>query len=320
MSKPTRRAALGLLASLASVAATTAPHLVGAADPIKLRAAALPILDTAAFYVALDQGFFSAEGLDVTIAPEYTGTVGLSGAIAGGYDIVYTNIPSALSAIQQGIDLRFISMGNGMGPPDSTSLLVRKGENLHGPKDFAGKSIGVNGLKSLQWMVMRAWLKAGGMEPDQVTLRDVPFPQMLDALKTKQVDGIFAIEPFLSADLQDSTVDLAGKPFDVIPHVRPAAWVATGDYVQKNPQTVKLFYAGMVKGAAWINANVTSPTFVRIVSAYTKLPPARVASMKNPKAMADLDLGDLRRLAQLMRETGLLTSTADPAKNAYVAK
>ena len=183
-----------------------------------------------------------------------------------------------------------------------------------------GKSIGVNGLKSLQWMVMRAWLKAGGVDPDAVTLRDVPFPQMLDALKNKQVDGVFAIEPFLSADLLDPTIEVTGHPFDVLPKVRPAAWVATADYVQKNPQTVKLFYAAMIKGAAWINANSTSPAFFKIVSAYTKLPPARVAVMKNPVAMADINTGDLRRIAQLMRDTGLLTSTADPAKNAFSAK
>ena len=43
--------------------------------------------------------------------------VGLSGTIAGGYDIVYSNLPSVMSAIQQGIELRYISMGSAMGPP-----------------------------------------------------------------------------------------------------------------------------------------------------------------------------------------------------------
>ena len=318
MFKPSRRAALGAIASLAC-APSLVPRAAGAAGE-KLRAAALPISDTASFFAALDQGYFTAEGLDVSIAPEYTGTVGLSGAVAGSYDIVYTNVPSALAAIAQGIDLRFLALANPISPPDTTALLTRKGENLRSVKDFVGKSVGINGFKSLQWMVMRAWIKAGGVEPDQVTLRDVPFPQMLDALKNKQVDGIFAIEPFLSADLLDPAIDVAGHPFEVIPKVRPAGWVATGDYVTKHPDLVKKFVAGLTKGAQWINANHGKDPFIKLVAGYTKMDPARVAQMGMPPAMSTVDAGDLRRLAQMMRETGLLTATFDPATKIFVAK
>jgi NitT/TauT family transport system substrate-binding protein len=318
MFSSSRSVFLGAVASVAAGASLAGAAV--AADLIKLRAAALPIVDAAPLFVAIDQGYFAAEGLDVSVAPEYTGTVGLSGAVAGAYDIVYTNTPSTLVAIQQGIDLRFIGLASPIGPPDVTALMTRKGENFKTPKDFAGKSIGINGIKNLQWMIIRGWLKAGGVDPDQVTLRDVPFPQMLDALKNKQVDGIFAIEPFLSIDLQDPTIEVAGHPFDVLPRVRAAGWVATGAYVQQHPDLVKKFVTALNKGAQWVNANRSKEAFFKLVAGYTKLDPARVAQMRITQAMTDVDANDLRRVAALMRDTGLLTSTADPATKIYIAK
>jgi NitT/TauT family transport system substrate-binding protein len=207
-----------------------------------------------------------------------------------------------------------------MGPPDVTALVVRKGENLKTAKDFNGKTIGINGLKSLQWMVMRGWLKAGGADLDSVTLRDVPFPQMTDALKTKQVDGVFAIEPFLSADLLDPTLEVAAHPFDVIKGVRPAGWVVTGDYATKHPDAIKKFMVALAKGAAWVNANRGKDAFVKLVAGYTKMDPARVEAMRTTPALTAPDPNELRRLAGLMKDTGLLDATYDPGTKIYVAK
>lgn len=313
-----RRAVVHACLALTCVLMTLAP--AAAADLIKVRAAALPIVDTAPFFAALQQGYFTQEGLDVSIAPEYTGTVGLSGAAGGSYDIVYTNVPSGLMAIQQGFDLRFISLASSMGPPDVTALVVRKGENLSKPKDFVGKTIGINGMKNLQWIVIRGWLKAGGVDPDSVTLRDVPFPQMTDALKNKQVDGIFAIEPFLSANRQDGSLEIAAHPFDVIKGVRPAGWVTTGDYIKTHPDVIKKFMAGMAKGAAWVNANLGKEPFIKLVASYTKMDPARVTAMQITPALTAPDGNELRRMSALMKETGLLTATYDPGTKIYVAK
>jgi len=318
MNAPSRRRALGALGALAALGAAAAPSR--AADLTKVRAAALPIVDTSPFFAALKQGYFSAEGLDVSIAPEYTGTVGLSGAVAGSYDIVYTNVPSTLAAIEHGIKLRLVALASPIGPPDITALVIRKGENLRTAKAFAGKSVGINGLRNLQWMVMRAWLKAGGIDPDQVTLRDVPFPQMADALRTKQVDGIFAIEPFLSADVHDPEMEVAAHPFDVIPRVRSAGWAVTEAYAEKNADTIKRFVAALTKGADWINANRGKPAFVELVASYTKMDPARVTQMGMPTAMASVDPNEIRRIAQLMREVGLLQGDIDASKTIFVAK
>jgi len=89
---------------------------------------------------------------------------------------------------------------------------VRKGEGLRNGKDFDGKTIGVNDTRGLQWMYARGWVKATRGDPDTVTYRAVPFPQMIDALKSKQVDGAIPSEPFLSASRSDPALEIIANP------------------------------------------------------------------------------------------------------------
>jgi NitT/TauT family transport system substrate-binding protein len=282
---------------------------------------AIPIHDCAPFFAALQQGFFTAGGLDVVTEAESGGTVGIPAVVSGSYDIVYTNIPSALLAIQQGIDLRFIAGGSQLNPPDSTGLLVRRDEGLHSGKDFEGKSIGINDTRSLQWMYARGWVKATGGDPEKVTYRQVPFPQMADALKTKRVDGIIPSEPFLSLSRSDPALELIAAPGrTVFPKGRVAGWVVTGDFTVRHPELVRAFAIGMDKGAQWVNANLNTQVYNQFIAGYTKLDAARVAALAKGPTSTRIDGNDVRRMADLMRANGVLTGGFDPATKVFVPR
>lgn len=310
-----RRAIVGALVSLAAAGAL-APRPARAADLIKVRAAARPILDTANFYVALNQRFFTAEGLDVSVAPEYTGTVGLTGAIIGSHDIAYTNIPSVLvddpAGDQPALHLDSERNGavgghgadraQGRGPARSQGFCGRD------DRDQRAQKLAVDGHPRVE--------QGGRYRSRNRDAARRAVPLMLHALKTNQVDGIFAIE-------RSSRPIFRIRPRGGRPPFRldsPSASGRDRRLPQKNPDTVRKFYASLVKGAQWINANRSSPVFYKIVAGYTKLDPTRIAVMGIPPVQADINVGDLRRLAQLMRDTGLLTSTADPAKNVFLVK
>jgi NitT/TauT family transport system substrate-binding protein len=293
-----------------------------AADLVKFRVNSIPIVDTAPFYAAIQEGYFTDEGLDVSPSPETTGAVGIPGAIAGSYDVVYSNVPTVLLAIQQGLDLRVVAMGSPNGPPNFAILFKRRGEPIKTGKDLEGKLVAVNDTKGLQWMFVRGWVKANGGNPDQVNFRAVPIPLAADALRGKQVDAIFAVDPFLTADRADPTFEILGYPWfgDPKKKLRVAAWVATGDFVQAHPDLIRKFDNAMAKGARWVNANLGKDTYVRLVSSFTKMDQARVASL--PLGAADTKpVGeDLRRMAQIMRDNGLLTADFDPAAKVFVPR
>jgi NitT/TauT family transport system substrate-binding protein len=315
--KQNRRRFLGQSAAvLLPAALPLVPNAAQAADLPRLHVGAITISDCVPFYAAMQQNYFTAGGLDVVTESETGGTLGIPAVVAGAYDIVYSNMPSALQAIGQGIDLRFVAGGNTLNPPDTTGLFVRRGEGLKTGKDLEGKSMGINDTRSLQFMYARGWVKATGGDPDKVTYRAIPFPDMADAVKNKRIDSIIPSEPFFSMLRSDTSLELIANPGrTVFPNGRVAAWIVSGDFLAKHVDLVRKFLGGMQKGSDWVNANLNTPAFTQLVSNYTKLEPARVAAMGKGRTSIGISVRDVSRMYDLMRANGLLTATVDvPAK------
>jgi NitT/TauT family transport system substrate-binding protein len=315
--KPNRSRFLGQSAAvLLPAALPLVPSAARAADLPRLHVGAITISDCVPFYAAMQQNYFTAAGIDVVTESETGGTLGIPAVVAGAYDIVYSNMPSALQAIGQGIDLRFVAGGNTLNPPDTTGLFVRRGEGLKSGKDLEGKSMGINDTRSLQFMYARGWVKATGGDPDKVTYRAIPFPDMADAVKNKRIDSIIPSEPFFSMLRSDTSLELIANPGrTVFPNGRVAAWIVSGDFLAKHVDLVRKFLAGMQKGSDWVNANLNAPAFTQLVSNYTKLEPARVAAMGKGRTSIGISVRDVTRMYDLMRANGLLTTTVDvPAK------
>ena len=299
------------LASLSSVAAELAPF----------RVSVLPIFDTANLYAALQEGYFKEEGLDVTTqANQQGGVIGIPGLFAGAYDAAYTSTPSIFLAAQQGLALRVIggTAAIGSAPPDPAALLARTSDHLGSGKDLAGKTIAVNARNNIQWLLARAWVKQTGGDPDRVTYREIPVPQMVDALKSRQTDVAFSIDPFLAAARQDPDIAVLGWPLSVVlPNAQIANYVVTADTARKRPAIVEAFVRGMRKGAAWINTNAGKEPFFRLVNSYTRMDPSLISAMVMKPSQMEIDLRSLKRIEDLMAEQGLLTSEIDPASIAF---
>ncbi len=288
-----------------------------AADLTPVRVSVLPIVDTAPFYAAVEKGYFKDEGLDVVLqVTQRGGAVGIPGMVAGAYDVVYTNSPSVILAQQQGIDLTLIagSGRNPQQPPDQVGLIALSDSKLASGKDLEGKSVAINARNNIQWLFVRAWIKATGGDPDKVNYREVPFPQMVDAVTNKQVDAAFAIEPFLTFGRRGGEVEVIGWPFHTTsPGIQMALYAMTTEAVRKNPELAAKFKRGMARGTQWVIDNADKDEYFELVNSYTKLPVELIASLPPAVPAADVDLASLEKMAELMRENNLLTSDLDPA-------
>src|SRR6185503_6522520 len=108
-----------------------------------------------------------------------------------------------------------ISGGSGTSdaPPDLAGLVVKPGTALKTGKDFEGRSIAVNTRNNIIWLYARAWVKKTGGDPDKVNYQEVPFPQMIDAVRGGRVDAAFVVEPFFSAGKGSGAVELVAWPY-----------------------------------------------------------------------------------------------------------
>lgn len=307
-----RRAALLGLGGM--VAALPVSHARAAESPPLVRVSIVPIFAVAAHFAAEKQGYFGQEGISVSTRPVQGGAVGIPGLVSGSFDVLYANSISCLTALERGIDLRFIAEGAPVPkqPPDPGALLIRKGEKLHTGKDFEGKILGVNAKYDIQWLVMQGWVKKTGGDVSKITYREVPLPSMLDAIRGKQVDGALVLDPFMTAGLSDPAFERAGWPLSTaMPGLPTSFWVISGSVAEAKPQLIRAYRKAFLRGGQWINANLHNDAYDRLVASYTRTDPELIAKMVASQQPLDIDVEAARKLAVLMKENGLLKTDID---------
>ena len=173
------------LITSATLAALATPAL--AADEVALQLQWVTQAQFAGYYVALDQGFYEAEDLDVTILPGGPDIAPPQVLAGGGADAMLNWMPSALSAREKGLPVVNIAQ-----PFKSSGLMLTcwKDTGIQGPQDFVGKTIGVwffgNEFPFLSWMSQEGISTDGG--EDGVTVLKQGFN--VDPLLQRQADCI----------------------------------------------------------------------------------------------------------------------------------
>jgi NitT/TauT family transport system substrate-binding protein len=303
----------GLLTLLAAVVLAGFLILPAQAQEKKvLKVSIIPIADVAPLFAAMKQGYFQQQGLEVDTAPTAGGAVGIPGLLAGAYDIVFTNVVSTVQARAQGLPIKIIApasaVGDGLQGEGGAAILVRKGEGIGTGADLVGKSLAVNTQKNIIWLYARAWVQKAGGDPDKVTYREVPFPQMIDALRSKSVDAVFGVDPFYTIAKGDPALESIGSPYlSVQPGLAVAQYVATEEFLAKNPDTIKRFNTALQSGIEWVSKNLNSKEAHELLSSYTKINPgllAKMAPMVDPPRK--VDAASIVKTIALMKSHNLL--------------
>jgi len=124
-----------------------------AADDLTLQLKWVTQAQFAGYYVALDNGFYEEEDLNVTIKPGGPDIAPAQVVAGGGADVVIDWMPSALAARERGLPLVNIAQ-----PFASSGMMLtcRKDTGVTSPADFAGRTLGVwfygNEYPFLSWM------------------------------------------------------------------------------------------------------------------------------------------------------------------------
>ena len=282
---------------LLAAAVTALALLPAMAQPVKLRVSTIPIIDTAPLQVGIAKGFFAAEGLEIDTTPTTGGAAGLPALAAGQVQITFSNIISIVLGAKQGLGFEVIAAGSGTGDklPDLAGLVAKKGSTIKTGKDLEGKRVAVNTRNNIIWLYARAWVQATGGNPDAVTYLEVPFPQMIDAVKGDRVDAAFVVEPFMSVQKR----------------IPVGQYEATKDYIKQNPQVIEKWVRAYNKSVDWCNANVGSEEWLKIVSAYTRLQPELLKTLSLPPYEKTVDLAGVDQVVEQMRKHKMIEGPFD---------
>jgi NitT/TauT family transport system substrate-binding protein len=138
---------------------------------------------------------------------------------------------------------------------------------------------------------------------------------MPDALRGKQIDAAFMVNPFFNAAVTDAnTFQFVAAPYrEVQPDVEVGHYISTQDYFTKNKETLAKYNRAFRKGVQWYNANLKDPDLIRIISGFTKMQPELVAKLNLQLLPEIVHLDSVATTVKLMRDNGLISGDIDLA-------
>ena len=243
-----RRMILALLTFLSalSVCAWAAP--AWAADaPQKIRIAYASRSSSAMpLYMALQKGYFKAEGLEVEII-QMNPRLGASAVVNG--DVAFaTPFTSTFRGILQGFPIKLVFIHIKKGP---YFLMVRP--EIKNVQQLTGKKIGVATIRGTDQLVAEEMLQARGFNPGQlqaVAIGDGPV--RMQALISGAVDAISVAPPHDLMLRRLGYTALLGPPEVGL----PSAGMLTADrLIKENPQLVKRTLKALLRSHHYIVEN-----------------------------------------------------------------
>jgi NitT/TauT family transport system substrate-binding protein len=246
MSKPRVRAALlgvvaatWALALVASVLAADAPQRVRIAYASR-SSSAMPL------YMALQKGFFKAEGLEVEII-QMNPRLGASAVVNG--DVTFaTPFISTFRGILQGFPIKLVLIHIKKGP---YFVMVRP--EIKDVQQLKGRKIGVATIRGTDQLVAEEMLQAKGFNPAQlqaVAIGDAPV--RMQALISGAVDAISVAPPHDLMLQRMGFPAIAGPPEVGL----PSAGILTSDrLIKENPQLIKRSLKALLRSHHYIVEN-----------------------------------------------------------------
>lgn len=305
---------LGLACGVLAAAYTAMAAPAARAENEKLRVSIIPINDVTPLFSAIKQGYFAEEGITIDTSPSTGGATGIPGLIAGSFDIVYGNVVSMLLAAQQGIDIRVVAPGTKIetAENDTSALVVRADSGITTGKDLEGKTVGVNTRNNVIWLYARAWIKATGGDPDKVTYKEIPHPQMEDALRQKQVDAGYMVIPYVALATAKPEFKAIGHPYSTVQlGVDVGQYLTTSKFLTERPETAKKFIRALRRGIEWYNANRGKPELLSIVSGFTRINVDLLSKIKMSPSPMKVDPAQIEKTMKLMIDNKLLRAPLD---------
>lgn len=262
----------------------------------------------APFYVALDKGYYTEQGLDVTIA-EGTGSGTTAKLIGMGTELVgFSDFASIAAAVTQGIPVQVVCP---IYKINGFAIITLDENGINSPKDLEGKSVGFatgDGPSKL-W---QAVVKANNIDETKVNYVTMGGESKVTALITGQVDAILA-----GAD--NDAIEVKEKGFNAkvlrfADYGAPTVGLsilASRDAIEDKSETIQRFIAATLKG--WEDARNDPDGAIAIMQKY--YPDLNVATARggldaalasmftdSSKTMADVSPEEWETCIQLLRD------------------
>jgi NitT/TauT family transport system substrate-binding protein len=278
--------------------------------------AAIPGIDNAPLYVAVQDGLFRQHGLSVTIRP-YTSVGQEIQALNNGQAQIavgdYTNFfyaqfkgTAKLSLIADGYDAAASSM----------AILTMPGSTITGPQNLQGQTVasppaqGIPDQHGLPYnmptLAAEQVLQSDGLSPTSVSWNQWPVGNMIGALRNGRVKAILATEPLIfEAEKQLGAVEVVDASSGVTGNLPVSGYFSLASYAKQQPSNLQAFQAALSQ--AQTDASMGGQVQA-VLPQYAKITVQDAAMATLGTYPATLSVGQVQRVLASMVDSGMIST------------
>ncbi|AJY76471.1 ABC transporter substrate-binding protein [Paenibacillus beijingensis] len=202
-------------------------------------------------YVAMSKGFFEEEGLNVDMNTSQGSDKGAAALLAGTADISLVGPETAIFIHNQEGNKK-LKIFYQLTMKDGSFLLSRTKADSFKWSDLSGKTVISWRPGSAPQMVFSSTLKQEGVA-DANVITNIAAPAMAAAFTGGQGDYIQVFEPLASTLINEGKAYYAASMGETFGSFPETSYVATSEYIEKNPAVIQKFVNAVAKGREWLN-------------------------------------------------------------------
>jgi ABC-type nitrate/sulfonate/bicarbonate transport system substrate-binding protein len=237
-----RALALTVLGLTALVLAIVPP--AAAQKPLAIRVGVHTQLMGAPDVIAIRQGYFKQEGVDVQWRRFALGKEGRDAMIAGAIDVNSTAPTPFLIGLEKGVPYVAIAVNSHF--CGSNQIVVAKPSDINSVAQLRGKKIGLPKGTITEFVFLSKIAPAHGLKPADYQMANIPDAKdRIPSLIARAVDAVALTDPFVSIGEQEGVIRALEDycRYDSLPFMT----TATTKIVQDNPEAVVAYLRGWLR-------------------------------------------------------------------------
>ena len=258
---------------------------------------------SAAFWVALDKGFFKQEGINITFLKVFKTGLELAAALTrGDVQVGWACLGPTIMAYSRGVPIKIVAGTHLHGYAILSRPEIRRVSQLN------GKVVGCPGKGSPCYLLLKMVIEKYNLSDVQV--KKMPPYMMLNALLAGQIDAAAMPEHYATlAELKGFNVLVRSQ--DVWPSMPGSILFIREDLLEKNPELVLKLVKITKRATEYINSHFNESA--EIVSRHLGITfDQAYRSMRNLDYSTQIDLDQIQRYVDLMIRYGALQKRIDP--------
>lgn len=168
-----------------------------AAENAQVTIGMVPVLSSAASFIALDKGYFREAGIDAHLETIDTAGAAMMLLATNRMQIVEGGLSVGLfNSLAQGMPVA-LTLDRGSSPlHHDLAIRVDLKDRIKEIADLKGRPVAVAGPGSIAIYEVGKVLELGGLTLRDIDLKNLPFPQMAAGLANKAIDATLFVPPF----------------------------------------------------------------------------------------------------------------------------